>query len=61
MIELLIAGITLGLYSDLSPGPLQILVVSQTLKHDYNEGVKVAFAPLITDLPIILITLLSYH
>lgn len=58
MIEILIAGIVLGLYSGLSPGPLLILVVSQTLKHGSTEGVKVAFAPLITDIPIILITLL---
>jgi len=56
MIELLIAGITLGLYSGLSPGPLLVLVISQTLKHGYKEGVKVALAPLLTDLPIILIS-----
>ncbi len=58
MIELLIAGIILGLYAGLSPGPLLILVVSQTLKHGYFEGLKVAIAPLITDLIIILITVL---
>ena len=58
MIELLIAGITLGLYAGLSPGPLLALVISQTLKHGYKEGVKVAFAPIITDLPIILISVL---
>ena len=58
MIELLIAGITLGLYSGFSPGPLLIFLISQTLKHGYKEGVKVAFAPIITDLPIILITVL---
>lgn len=58
MIELLIAGITLGLYAGFSPGPLLVLVISQTLKHGYKEGVKVAFAPIITDIPIILITVL---
>jgi len=58
MIELLIAGITLGLYAGLSPGPLLVLVISQTLKHGYKEGIKVAFAPLLTDLPIILISVL---
>lgn len=58
MIELLIAGITLGLYAGFSPGPLLILIISQTLKHDYKEGVKVAFAPLITDTPIIMVSLL---
>ncbi|MEL7670905.1 LysE family translocator [Methanobacterium sp.] len=58
MFNLLIAGITLGLYSGLSPGPLLILLISQTLKHGYREGIKVAFSPLITDLPIIAVSLL---
>ena len=58
MFNLLIAGITLGLYSGLSPGPLLILLISQTLKHGYREGVKVAFSPLITDLPIIAVSLI---
>lgn len=58
MIELLIAGMTLGFYAGFSPGPLLILVISQTLKHSYKEGIKVAFAPIITDIPIILLTVL---
>lgn len=58
MIELLIAGITLGLYAGLSPGPLLILVISQTLKHGYLEGAKVALAPMISDIPIVAICLL---
>ncbi len=58
MIELLIAGITLGLYAGFSPGPLLVLVISQTLKHGYKEGVKVAFAPIISDIPIITVCLL---
>jgi threonine/homoserine/homoserine lactone efflux protein len=58
MFNLLIAGITLGLYSGLSPGPLLILLISQTLKHGHIEGIKVAFSPLITDLPIIVVSLL---
>lgn len=58
MFNLLIAGITLGLYSGLSPGPLLILLISQTLKHGHKEGVKVAFSPLITDLPIIAVSMI---
>jgi len=58
MIELFIAGITLGLYAGFSPGPLLVLVISQTLKHGYKEGVRVAFAPIISDIPIISICLL---
>ena len=58
MFNILIAGITLGLYSGLSPGPLLLLLLSQTLKHGHREGVKVAFSPLITDLPIIAVSLI---
>jgi len=58
MIELLIAGITLGLYAGFSPGPLLVLVISQTIKHGYREGIKVAFAPIFSDIPIIIICLL---
>ena len=58
MIELLITGIILGLYAGFSPGPLLVLVISQTLKHGYKEGVKVAFAPIISDIPIIAVCLL---
>ncbi len=58
MIELAVAGISLGLYSGFSPGPLLVLVVSQTLEYGYKEGIKVALAPLITDLPIILVSVL---
>ncbi len=53
----LAAGTVLGLSAGFAPGPLLTLVITQTLKHDIREGAKVAMAPLITDLPIILVTL----
>jgi threonine/homoserine/homoserine lactone efflux protein len=56
MVELLIPGIILGLYAGFSPGPLLVLVISQTIKHGYLEGIKVAMVPVITDLPIVLIS-----
>ena len=46
-------GSLLGLSAGVSPGPLLALVVSETLRHGNRAGVKVAFAPLVTDLPII--------
>ncbi|PKL67494.1 MAG: hypothetical protein CVV28_06185 [Methanobacteriales archaeon HGW-Methanobacteriales-1] len=55
---LLIAGISLGFSAGFSPGPLMVLIISQTLKHGYREGIKVACAPIITDIPIIMFTLL---
>jgi threonine/homoserine/homoserine lactone efflux protein len=53
----LVTGIVFGLTAGVSPGPLLTLVISETLKHGRKEGMKVALAPAITDLPIILITL----
>ena len=50
-------GIILGLSAGFAPGPLLTLVISETLQHDIKSGVKVALAPVITDLPIILLTL----
>ena len=57
MAVFLIAGVVLGLSAGFSPGPLLTFLISQTLKHGIREGVKVAFAPLVTDLPIIIVTL----
>ena len=54
MFTYLSAGIVLGLSAGFSPGPLMTLVISQTLRHGVREGIKVAVAPLVTDLPIIL-------
>jgi threonine/homoserine/homoserine lactone efflux protein len=51
------SGIFFGLVSGVSPGPLLALVFSETLKHGRKEGFKVAIAPLITDLPIVLFVL----
>lgn len=53
MLDFLFLGITLGLSAGLSPGPLQAIVISETLLKGKKEGIKVALAPLLTDLPII--------
>ena len=56
MTHFLVTGIVLGLSSGLAPGPLLTLVISETLQHGIKSGVKVALAPIITDLPIIIVT-----
>ena len=58
MFEFLSAGILLGLAAGFAPGPLLVLVISETLSHSIKAGIKVAIAPLITDLLIIGIALL---
>jgi threonine/homoserine/homoserine lactone efflux protein len=57
IIDFLSIGIVLGLSAGCSPGPLLMLVISETLHHDTKSGVKVALSPIITDLPIVVITL----
>jgi threonine/homoserine/homoserine lactone efflux protein len=57
MEQALAAGAVLGLAAGLSPGPLLALVLAQTLRHGFIEGAKTAAAPLVTDIPIILLSL----
>ncbi len=57
-ITYLFSGIVFGLSGGLTPGPFLTLVISQTLQHGIREGIKVAIAPLLTDLPIVLATFL---
>lgn len=57
MFSFLTAGMILGLSAGFSPGPLLALVVSETLQHDIRAGIKIAFAPIVTDIPIIIIAL----
>jgi threonine/homoserine/homoserine lactone efflux protein len=52
----LTAGVVFGLSAGFSPGPLLTFLISQTLRYGTREGIKVAIAPLLTDLPIILLT-----
>ncbi len=57
MVVNLVAGVVFGLSAGFSPGPLLTFLISQTLKYGIKEGVRVALAPLLTDLPIIIITI----
>ena len=57
MLHYLTIGTILGLSAGFAPGPLLTLVISETLQHDIKSGVKVALAPIVTDLPIIILTL----
>ena len=53
VMEFLASGTLLGLSAGFSPGPLLTLVISETLKYSPREGIKVALSPLITDIPIV--------
>jgi len=60
-VSFLISGLVLGVSAGISPGPLLTLVMTQTLKHGIGEGIKVSLAPLLTDLPIVLLALFVLH
>lgn len=57
MIGFLTTGTVLGLSAGIAPGPLLALVISETLRHGMKGGIKVALAPIISDLPIVVLTL----
>jgi len=58
VIDALATGALFGLSAGLAPGPLLALVISQTVRHGLGHGVRVAVAPLITDLPIVVVCVL---
>ncbi len=51
-------GFSLGLSAGLAPGPLLALVIQRTLRYGAASGLRIALAPLITDLPIVILALL---
>lgn len=58
MLSFLTIGTILGLSAGIAPGPLLALVISETLQHGIRAGMRVAIAPILTDLPIVLCTVL---
>ena len=60
MLSFLAIGVLLGLAAGVSPGPLLTLVVSEALENGVPSGIKVALAPLLTDVPIIAMTLFVF-
>ena len=52
-------GALLGLAAGFSPGPLTVLVIAETLRHGLRSGIQVAIAPVLTDVPIILLFMLA--
>lgn len=58
MSELLL-GISLGFAAGVSPGPLSALVVTTALQRGVTAGVRVAIAPLLSDLPVVVLSVLA--
>lgn len=51
-------AVSLGLFSGISPGPLMTVVITASLERGFRAGALTAIAPLLTDLPVVLISLL---
>ncbi len=59
MIGYLLQGLVLGGTAAAQPGPLQAFLLSQTLKNGWRRTIWAAFAPLISDGPILVFILLA--
>jgi len=53
-VEDILLAFSLGLSGGISPGPMLVLVLSQTIQYGLKEGLKVTLGPLISDAPIII-------
>ena len=57
MFRYLIFGITFAFAAAVQPGPLQTYIISQTLKKGWRQTLPAAFAPVISDIPILILIL----
>jgi len=57
---LIFAAITLGVIEGVKPGPLMAVVISETVIHNWKAGLKVALVPLLTDGPVIILSVILY-
>ncbi len=53
----LLLGLTLGAAAGITPGPLFTLVVTVSLRRGFGAGARTALAPLLSDLPVVVIAL----
>jgi threonine/homoserine/homoserine lactone efflux protein len=60
ILKFIAMGGMLGLTAGMSPGPLLTLVISETLSHSKREGIRIAISPLITDIPIVVVSLFVF-
>lgn len=58
MFAYLLQGLTLGLAAGAQPGPFQTYLVSQSLRNGWRRTWVAAFAPLVSDGPIVALTLI---
>lgn len=57
MLTYLLFGITYAFAASIQPGPFQTFIFSQTLKNGWKKTLPAAFAPILSDIPIIILIL----
>jgi threonine/homoserine/homoserine lactone efflux protein len=57
MLTYLLQGIMLGFTAGAQPGPFQTYIIAQTMRNGWRHTLIAAFAPLVSDAPIILLCL----
>lgn len=58
IIPIFLQGASLGLSASISPGPLLAYLVSQSLTGGWKRGAIVAIAPLLSDIPLVIVIVL---
>src|SRR5512141_281128 len=58
LLALFLQGAALGVSAAASPGPMQTFLISETLIGGFKRSFPIVFAPLATDLPIIVLILI---
>ena len=58
MFAYLLQGLTLGLAAGIQPGPFQTYIISQSLRQGWKKTLIAAFAPFVSDGPIVTLVLL---
>ena len=56
--DAILFALSLGLFAGLSPGPLMTVVLTASLERGFRAGLLTAIAPLLTDAPVVLLSLL---
>lgn len=57
ILALAAAGVTLGIFEGIRPGPLLTMVIRETLTGGWSAGARAASAPIFTDGPLIIISI----
>jgi threonine/homoserine/homoserine lactone efflux protein len=58
MLPNFLLGATLGFAAAAQPGPMQVYLISQAVNHGWRRALPIAFAPLVSDLPIACLSIL---